>query len=365
MITDGSYNSTLGLGLINAALRIAVDCKSWNTWFELDPSGVGVTWQGRPAWDFANMKSMIGLRYELITELPEPEKNLYPDMLALMKGVADISIDYWGVNYKRNKLIDFSYPTQRRNIHIVSGHSREFVHADLVMGVFDIFSYACLFSALAAMTFVMWLISKNERRDQSPHKCLLLMVGNAVNQSINAPNVSKSFLGRSIMSLFSFYNYIICLMYGSIVISILVSGSKPPQINSLEDLNKTENLHVRIILKEKSFIREFLESANMLQGLHHRIDYAHITDDRNKTIKRLLQGSHVFITQGGDAQGFHVDVCEENRKAKTTLANLDDFRKSRLDSLFKIGFNTSCNFQGSSFFNFRWSPYYAKRFSSC
>ena len=118
MLTDGSWNSTLGLGLINTTLRIAVYCKSWNTWFEPDPSGVGVTWQGRPAWDFVNMKSMIGLQYELITELPEPEKNLYPDMLALMKGVADISIDYWGVNYKRNKLIDFSYPTGRNYIYI-------------------------------------------------------------------------------------------------------------------------------------------------------------------------------------------------------------------------------------------------------
>ena len=133
MLSDGRWNSTLGLGLINATLRIAVDCNSWNMWFEPHPSGVGVTWQGWPAWDFADMKSLIGLKYELITELPEPERNLYPDMLALMKGVADISIDYWGVNYKRNKFIDFSYPTRRSNVYIVSGYSRDFIHADLVI----------------------------------------------------------------------------------------------------------------------------------------------------------------------------------------------------------------------------------------
>ena len=73
--------------------------------------------------------------------MPEPENNLYSDMLALMKGVADISIDYWGVNYERSKLVDFSYPAYYTGIYIFSGKTTGFLHADLIMGVFDYRSY--------------------------------------------------------------------------------------------------------------------------------------------------------------------------------------------------------------------------------
>ena len=77
-------------------------------------------------------------------------------------------------------------------------------------------------------------------------------------------------------------------------------------------------------MEEKTYIREFLASANMLQGLHHRIDYAHEIDDRKQTITRVLQGSHVMLIDC-----FSCIICSANRDANVTLASLDDFRKSR------------------------------------
>ena len=111
-------NGSLGLGAVNSVLRIAIWCFSPDLWLEPDLSGSGVAWHGIPAWDFADMKSRMGLRYEVVTELPEPEGNLYGDMIALMRGMADISIDYWGVNYERSKLVDFSYPDLYTGVYI-------------------------------------------------------------------------------------------------------------------------------------------------------------------------------------------------------------------------------------------------------
>ena len=68
MLRDYGNNLTLGLGLINTTLRIAIDCDSPNLWFEPDSSGLGVSWQGFSAWDLADMQPRIGLQYEVITE---------------------------------------------------------------------------------------------------------------------------------------------------------------------------------------------------------------------------------------------------------------------------------------------------------
>ena len=122
-------------------------------------------------------------------------------------------------------------------------------------------------------------------------------------------------------------------MYGSIVISVLVRGTQPPGINSLGDLNKTENIDIRIVMEE-GYIPEFLKSANMLDGFNDRIDYVNTYNDQNKTIdvlKLVLQRSHVYITGS-----LYYDLCNANKDANITIANLEDFRYSRLDFLKQL-----------------------------
>ena len=78
---------------------------------------------------------------------------------------------------------------------------------------------------------------------------------------------------------------------------------------------------------ERSFIPQFLKSANMLYGFEHRITYIDINNDEKKRIEVLsnvLKGTHVLITEY-----FEGDLCETNSNANFTLANLDNFRKSR------------------------------------
>ena len=57
----------------------------------------------------AESQHRLGLEYDVVTRLPPQEDNIYSDMLALVKGQADISIDNWGVNYQENDSIIESF----------------------------------------------------------------------------------------------------------------------------------------------------------------------------------------------------------------------------------------------------------------
>ena len=184
-------NASIGLGMLNNTLRIAMYCGAFNMWFEPDTSGIGVAWHGGPAWNFANIRPRIGLQYEVVTELPEPRDNLYSDMLALMDGVADVSIDYWGVNYDRSKLVDFSYPDSFTGIHIMSGVRKGFSHADSVLGVFDDTSFGLLIVALVAMILITWLLLKKENMDCSILTCALYIFESAMYKGLKRPYMRK------------------------------------------------------------------------------------------------------------------------------------------------------------------------------
>ena len=325
-------NTTIGLGILNNTLRIAMYCGAFNLWFEPDPSGIGVAWHGFPAWDFANMRPRIGLEYEVLTELPQPRDNLYSDMLALMDGVADVSIDGWGVNYERSKLIDFSYPTEYGGIYIMSGARKGSSHADLVMGVYDDTSFGLLILAIVAIILTSWLLLKKEGSDCSLLTCALYIFENVLHQPLNRSIVPKSFYGRAIMTFFTIYNLALNLMYMSIIISLLVSGSKPPQIDSLADLNIDEYKNVRILMRRQGYVGSYMKSAKLLRGLEHRVDFFDTADRLEPyIIKSMLNGSHVYIE---DVEAVYDNICHNNKVAKKIMTKLEDFRKSRQDFSF-------------------------------
>ena len=265
------------------------------------------------------------MREGTVEHFSEPEDGVYEDMLALMKGMADISIDYWGVNYERSKLVDFSYPDYYTGIHIYSGTRKDFIHANLIMGVFDAISYWFMIAALIAMAIICFIfLAKDDRKNALPNS-ILYVSGNAFKQGLSDLILPRTLLGRFVMTLFSFYNYVICLMYGSVIISLLIGGSQPPAINLLEDLNRAENMNKRIILGKQSHVYEFLKSANMLSGFEHRIDLLDFSELYEPTvIHKILEGSHVVIMSEGS---FDDILCTIN--ANGTIANLDDFQTSR------------------------------------
>ena len=357
-------NATLALGILNNTLRIAMDCGAFNLWFESEPSGVGVAWHGKPAWDFVTMKSRLGLNYQVLTDLPPPEDNLYPDMLALVKGVADISIDYWGVNYGRSKLIDFTFPQGYTTIHIISGRKDGYSGADLVMGVYDDTSFYLLNMALVAEIFMLWLLLKREGRGHSIITSALYLFENAMHQPLNRLLVPNTWLGRITVTFFTFYNLALNFMYMSIIISLLIGGSPPPAIDSLADLSKEEYQAIRIFMVQRSYVPQFLKSANMLDNLEHRIDYID-TPDMYKpfAFEGILAGTHVFIASEGNFNSF---LCKTNENENKTVAVLQDFRKSRQD--IKVTYPSLPKqllyYQRFFVFN-KSSNYYAKRLLTC
>ena len=157
--------------------------------------------------------------------MPEPRNNLYSDMLALMDGVADISIDSWAVTYERSLLVDYSYPREFNGIHIISGARKGFSHADLVMEVYDGTSFRLIVISIVAMMITSWLLLKREGRDCSLLTCALYIFENAMYKSLNPLIVPSSIHKRAIMTLFTIYNLALNLMYMNIIISLLLSGT--------------------------------------------------------------------------------------------------------------------------------------------
>ena len=180
-------NTSLDLNLINATLRIAMHCQAFNLWLEPEPTGSGFTWQGLGAWEFADIKSRVGLEYEIITELPEQEENLYPEIMALKTNMADICIDDWGVSYQRSRHIDFSYPRRFTPINIYSGRSDAMMKSYLVTGVFDNISYGLMALAMILTSLVLRLILRNNHQKCSLLTCMLCAFGNAMKQPLQPP----------------------------------------------------------------------------------------------------------------------------------------------------------------------------------
>ena len=177
------------------------------------------------------------------------------------------------------------------------------------------------------MTVVSWLFMKNDNRKRPFNTCVLYMIGNVFNQPLSSIIIPKALSGRAMMTLFSIYNHIIWLMYSCIIMSLLIVGSRPPTINTLQDLNKTENLHLRIVLAKRGYATEFLKDANMLSGLEHRIDYHKRSEwSKPRMIQNILRGSHVGIFSFATLNNFH--LCKLKGDDNKPIASLGDFRHS-------------------------------------
>ena len=308
-----------------------MECHPFNLWFEEDPSKKGVFWHGRTAWQLMDLRSKIGLQYDIITDLPPPEDNMYADMSALVRGEADMSIDYWGVNHQRSLLIDFSYPQGHSGVFIYSGRDDHYLAGNIVKGVFDDPSYGMAFLAVVLMVTVTWCIRQREGTRGAFSTTLLHMVGNSLNQPLNSALWPNRTTGQATMIFFSLYNMAICIMYSSVIISILNTIEEPKGIDTMSDLNRTENQHVRIFMKELSYVPGYMNSSKMLEGFEHRIDYINLPKENkgaylNNILKSIHNGSHVYISSEGN---FNAIICPVNKEVNKTVHRKEDFRSSR------------------------------------
>ena len=125
----------------------------------------------------------------------------------------------------------------------------------------------------------------------------------------------------------------ICLVYGNVIISLLAGGTEPSVIDSLGDLNRTENMEMRIIIESKSHVTQFLTGTSLLSGFEHRIELIDISELQSPaTLEKILKRTHVMII---DYDTFYNNLCITNRDANRTIANLDEFRASEYSSRYK------------------------------
>ena len=242
-----------------------------------------------------------------------------------------MSIDNWGMNHQRSQLVDFSYQQHTSQVHIFSGRQLDFTVGNVFEDVFDKLSRKLAFLAVTLMILTTWLILQQEGSGHSFWKTVLHVFGNSWNQPLYSSLWPKSVIGQAVIIFFSLYNMTICLMYTSVIISIMTSIKDPPGIDFMSDLNKTENKEIRIFMKKYSYVPGHLKSSKMLEGFENRIDYI-VMPDTNRSaylhdvLTAVRNGSHIFITNEGNWNDL---MCPVNKDANRTLFKKGYFQKSK------------------------------------
>ncbi len=140
------------------------------------------------------------------------------------------------------QLIDFSYPLSYADIRIYSGRIEANIKGDAFAGVFDSLSYTFFLSASIAMAVATWLIMPGH----SPVQAALSVFGSCFNQDFYTSSrhptrrISQAFVGFFIM-----YNFVVTIMYSSVVMSLLTAKGEGKAIQNLGDLLKEEYEKVR------------------------------------------------------------------------------------------------------------------------
>ena len=325
---------------MNGTLVLAFNCLSFGVWSEPGPFGNGQVLHGETSWFMKDIQAKIGLDYKVVTVLP---KRKHPVMATLAMGGADMAIETYGISYQRSKFIDFSYTQESLGVHIISGRNTDYAASNVVIGVFDDLSYGMALVSLCAMILTTWLILHGESRGHLVITTVLYMFGNSLKQPIVTHVLPKRNFGLLIVYFFSIYNTLICLMYSSVIISMLTKMKEPKQIDSMADLNKTENAGIRIFLIKDSSVPERLESSNKLIGFENRIDYIdrppkNITEEEKtkyiiNSINSIRKRSHVLINKvnAKAKERGYLDyfMCQLNKRYKETMFKRADFRVSR------------------------------------
>ena len=209
---------------MNDTLRMTFSCLTFTVWTEPGPTENEVVWHGPTAWFMKNVQHKIGLDFKVITELPDHE---HPALAALAQGVADMSIDTWGVNYQRAKLVDFSYTQEYFGVFIISGRNTNQLSNNVVIGVFDDLSYGMVIAAFLAMVVITWLVIRGKSRTNSLITTVFYMFGSCLKQPLSSRVWPERNIGKLIVCFFSFYNTLICIMYSSVIIAMLTKMEDP------------------------------------------------------------------------------------------------------------------------------------------
>ena len=131
----------------------------------------------------------------------------------------------YGVNYKRYKYVDFSYPVMKTAMSIISVRTSN--TGKIVDGVFDNLSYGLIFASVFMSAFILWAMQfRNKKRRDSLLEAFLLTTGLLLRQYADTQN-SKFYIARikHFIAFIAIMMTFLSTMYNCVVISILTSGS--------------------------------------------------------------------------------------------------------------------------------------------
>ncbi len=113
---------------------------------------------------------------------------------------------------------------------------------DPLTGIFDRTSYMLAISAMIGMAIATWLVNAKD----SPLEATLKAFGTCLNQgSFNVGERPKEKISQMVIGVFLIYNYMVAIMYCSVVVSLLMIRKEGKSIQTLDDLLRTEHEDVR------------------------------------------------------------------------------------------------------------------------
>ncbi len=113
-------------------------------------------------------------------------------------------------------------------------------------------------------------------------------------------------------SIFILYNFLVTVMYETIVVSLLMGRGEPTGVEVIGDLLKPEFSDVRIYLRSNGFELDFLKSHPQFELIEAKIDYFDTIlqkrpDLAQEVLSRVMSGTYVLLAA---TQNFQHAVCQ-------------------------------------------------------
>ena len=282
----------------NGIIRFAGECFPDNVYFQHSENGT--FWHGAAGFTLlALIQSWIPQDIEVIHDLSQSNIT-YPVLQTAADGGVDIVADTFGQTYERYKLVDFAYPTDNSEVFIISSKNVE-PTGFIFQGIYDTRSYILILFSFLIMIVVLntsFSFFPKSRGDGkvSLAQITLHLFGNLWGQPFPPSVQSRWNSTQTSIYLFTFFNFVIATMYGSLVISKMTVDRDSNTIDTLEDLGAQREIRAYIL--KHSFVHEAIDNFKVLKSMKEekRIDLISVTDFVDgEVFPNLRKKSHILI----------------------------------------------------------------------
>ena len=279
-------------------IRLGAECFPPNMYFEHSENGT--SWHGSAGFTMLTLiQSWIPQGFEVIYDL-SPSNTTYQALQTAAEDRVDIVPDNYGRSYERYQIVDFAYPTVHSGVYIISAKN-VLPTGYIFKGIYDIPSYILLYLSFLMMISVLYISFSYFPRQETEGKVSFVLIvlhlfGSIWGQPFPSGMQSRGLSTQTTVYLFVFWNSLIAIMYGSLVISKMTLQREFNPINSLSDLGSKPE--IRAYIPKHSFIQDSIDNFQVLQDMKNeeRIDLMSINDFADgKVFRNLKKGTHILI----------------------------------------------------------------------